>query len=307
MMRSVMALLLSSVLFVRSGLAQNDVPEAFLSTLNPQPLVGELIELNLTAVLPPNATILEWPEHTAARWDPFEVRQVDEPKLMDAEENIYNQRLVVVLWKPGMYQTPEFVLPYEQASVAGQLLVPPLTLSIPSVLTNETDPQLRPLKPTVSIPHLPLPITAGGVFSLLTVAFLFVRYSRQRLSRHQTPRADTGIQRLRSLMRELEQMKRSVQSPEAICETTTHHLRTFLQEQYAVDAHEMTSTEVLSVLRSRLPETQLQHLHFLLHQADLLRFAPQDKPDAQVARKYLEITTSWMRSAMRSVSRGEAM
>lgn len=257
------------------------------------PLVGEPIELTLSATIPAGAIIISWPEFPHD-WPPFDVRNVGE---LNSGTTEYRQNLTVILWIPGEYRTPETTITYQLAEDAETqtLVVEPAFFSVPSVLDSQ-DTTLRPFKAQISLPYIsPLVIAAGSVVlgALAFVALRRLRSVRAAVLRRTVDEDGLGPA-AREALAELRRIAACGLPPEQLYASTADCLRMFIHVQMATPALDMTTAELMESLR--LPAVLQRELQRILEQADLVKFA-RYQPSGETAVKYLAVVEKWVRAA----------
>lgn len=287
-------LIAGCTLILVSGIVQaQEAVEAQFSASNQSPLVGEPVQITLTAAFSSGAAMVEWPDFPE-QWGQFEVREVGELKISEQGGVLqYQQEVSLALWEPGDYSTPETVIMYSNADGAlAELFVPTLPFTVPSVLTN--DLSLRPLKPLAFLPHIPPALIVGGVFALA----LPVMWYAQRRTKPVKVAADWegDIRELdKRMLALLGNLERQALEPGAVYAAAADCLRDYLAERFRVASHELTTAELLARMHPQLPQPLFNRLSQLLSQADLVKFARQI-PNRESAQQYLEMAARWIQA-----------
>lgn len=266
---------------------------ARFSASSGSPLVGEPIELTLTATIPAGAIVISWPEFPTD-WPPFEVRNVSELSINNTD---YQQKLSVILWIPGEYQTPETTITYQLAEnmEAQTLVVEPTFFSVPSVL-DQQDMNLRPFKAQISLPYISPLVVIAVAAGLGAISFFGVRRLRTvRAATLKRAIEEDGLgPAARAALAELRRIASQGLPPEQLYAEVADCLRTYIQEQMTIAARDMTTAELMDSLR--LPDSLQRELQRILEQADLVKFA-RYQPGGDTAQKYLEVVGRWVRAA----------
>jgi hypothetical protein len=268
------------------------------------PLIGEPIRLTLTVSVPVGAEVtlptfrLDWP--------PFMVTSAgDVRKIRDnAARTTYQQELIVILWKPGDYETPETFVDYRllNSTETVRLTVEPAFFAVPSVL-DSNDFTLRPLKPPESLPYVsPLFIAAG--FMALIVAIVSVgRWASRRLIPQKVEKPGDMTSRT---LRELQRIGTMALPPCRAYPLVGDTLRKYVEEQFHIPAEEMTTDELLSVMQSqsRFNEQQRRDLRRILERVDLVKFA-KVQPETDSTKRLLQAVTQWVEAVAPEKSEGK--
>jgi hypothetical protein len=271
------------------------VIDARFSTDTGSPLIGQPVLLTLTANVPQGVVITGWPEFPP-QWSAFQVREVGELSISDNPDGsaLYQQTVTVIVWSVGEYQTPDTAILYE---VLGEeqsraQIIEPAYFSVPSVL-DPADTALRPLKPPIALPYVPPLLIAGvaaGAVALAAVALQRTWKGRPA----QSPQAQSSILTpAKAALAELRRIATRNLSPVLIYQTVADTLRQYTQSQYNVQAMDMTTWELMQILRTRLPDATQADLQRMLEQADLVKFA-RYSPDADAAQRFLEMAGRWL-------------
>jgi hypothetical protein len=265
---------------------------AQFSATNQSPLVGEPVQLTLTARFSSGATMVEWPDFPE-HWANFEVREVGELEISDQNGAVeYRQTIITILWEPGDYVTPETVIAYSDATGAlGELFAASLPFTVPSVLTG--DLTLRPLKPLVFLSYIPPALIVVGVFAL---AFPVVWFAQRRSKQVKVLDWQGDIRALdQRTLAMLSSIDRQPLEPSAVFAATADCLRDYLGQQFHIAAQELTTGELLIGLQPHLSKQTFTRLGQLLSQADLVKFARQI-PNREAAQHYLETAARWIQA-----------
>jgi hypothetical protein len=286
-------LLLCFLILLSQPMRAQDRAEAHFLTNLGAPLVGEPIELTLTATIPAGAIMISWPEFPADWW-PLEVQNVGELSIGATE---YHQNLTVILWIPGDYQTPETTITYQLAENAETqtLVVEPAFFSIPSVLDGQ-DMALRPFKAQISLPYVSPLVIAAGAAGLGALSFVAIRRLRsvRAIVLKRTVDEDGLGPAARAALAELRRIALLGLPPDQLYAATANCLRTYIHDQMNIPALDLTTAELMGSLR--LPDALQRELQRILEQADLVKFA-RYQPSGETAQKYLDVAGKWVRAA----------
>ena len=262
------------------------------------PLVGEPVELTLRVTVPTGVIIVDWPRFPTD-WPPFEVMQVDDLVIEEQDGQAqYTQRMQVTIWEPGDYESPRTVVQYrvEGEDEIREAVVKPVFLSVPSVLDPD-DTQLRPLRAQIVMRYLSPLVVFGGISLMLVLAAAGVWYGRRRYGERvplHTPTAQTPEG---AALADLQRLSVELIEPETVYMRVSDRLRQYMGERYGFPAQDMTSDEIMTVMREQHAESQPHALARLLHQADMVKFARQI-PTRRHAEQYVRAAAQWVRSAV---------
>lgn len=257
------------------------------------PLIGEPIHLTLTVSVPVDAEVtlptfsLDWP--------PFMVTSASDVRKItdDAARTTYEQDLIVILWKPGDYQTPETFVEYQLPDTPEtfRLAIEPAFFAVPSVL-NANDLTLRPLKPPESLPYISPVFIVAGCMVLIVAVMSMGRWARRRIFPRKVEKPADMTSRT---LRELQRIGALALPPFRAYPLVGDTLRKYVEEQFCVPAGEMTTDELLAVLQSQ-PEfsgQQRRELRRILVQVDLVKFA-KVQPETDSTKRLLQAVMQWV-------------
>lgn len=270
------------------------VLDSYFLTDNDTPLLGQPFELTLVVEAPLDATITEWPEVVSD--EQLEVLEASEVEETESDDGIaYQQTLEVLLWEVGQYLSPEYAVGY---TVGGSEFLDPVRsvfIVVPSSVSPEDPP--RPSRPPIDLQVVPLWIYGViGFFAALVLLLVLLIALRAR----------RGFSRLvfgnplQRTINQLEDLRYQKLPPTALYPIIANYLRHFIRESYEIDAVEMTTDELLTVLRDQdsfTPELRRQ-LQQLLEQADLVKFA-RLQPDEQSTERLIKFAIQWLRAVSR--------
>lgn len=287
---------LASVLWLIPMYIQVDAPlRASFSASNPNPLVGEPVDLTLTAELLPGATIVSWPDLSSVG-PAVEVRTVGTVEIAEAGGRTkYRQNITIVFWEPGTFRSPEMVIQYQADGRIAEFVPEHADFSVISVL-DENDLKLRPLKPVISIPYVPPAWIIGGVGVATSAAIWWISW-RRRVSGSQA-----DIRQLdRRTLAALRAIDRKKQKPDEVYAAVADCLRDYVTEQFQIAAHEMTTAELVAQMQSQLSAPLTNRLYQLMGQADLVKFAGYE-PEQEIAHQYLEAAARWVQMSTKELN-----
>lgn len=261
------------------------------------PLIGEPIHLTLTVNVPLNTevTLPKFP----LDWPPLMVTSVGEVRVTtddDLTRTTYQQDLIVILWKPGDYETPETLVEYRlpNSPETFRIAIKPTFFTVPSVL-NPNDLTLRPLKPPVALPYLsPVTVVTAAVVAV-AAAIGGARWLRRRRS---SLVAATPTDMTSRTLRELQRIGALALPPFRAYALVGDVLRQYVEAQFHISVEELTTDELLAALQAQ-PELSDQHrreLRRILDRVDLVKFA-QYQPEADAGKRLLQAAARWVETA----------
>jgi len=283
--------------------AQGDVQARF-QTDTLAPLIGQPVTLTLVVRIPAG-TVVNWPDFPED-WPPFMVRTVGEKQVADSgNEQTIQQTLTVILWQPGDYETPDFMLEYQLPgeTVIRRTAVEKAFFSVPSVLDPD-DLTLRPLKPLIALPYMPPLLVTVLVVALAVAVVTGWRWRRRPLPKLRRAVLASDLHPAAQVA--LAQIRQAAETPPAAVETyrvMADARRQYVGRRFGLPAPELTTGELPTALEVH-PEIALRRqreLRHLLEQADLVKFAAlQPRPDA--AQRILGVAYEWVEQVERAAS-----
>ncbi len=265
--------------------AQDTTPEAILAgTVRAQfradtltPLIGEPVSLELLADLPPGAVLVTWPE-PGEQWGEFAVIEADDLEVTGevADGQRLRQRLKVIIWEPGDYETPETFVQYRLPGVDETYSAPFTTIffTAPSVL-DSTDLVLRPLKGQIGLFYLSPLMVLLIILAVLTAAGgIWWAYRRWRESR---PVVVVTVSATEKAIIALQVLASNGAGAQAVVIQAADILRIYIRERLDIDATELTTSELAPTLavHERLSDDLRNNMITILEYADAVKFAGQ--------------------------------
>lgn len=263
---------------------------------NGSPLIGQPVQLTLIVEAPAGVAVMlpQFPSD----WPPFTVQQVgDVRQSSEGDSMVYRQTLGVVPWRTGDFQTPETVVEVQLsgANEKLQVSVQPAYFSVPSVLKPD-DLALRPLKPPVSLPYISVWVALAGTAAVLVLVVIFWQRLKKRLLVRPQPVAD-DLDHLhpaaRAALVELKRIAGLHLPVDQFHVLVGDCLRAYVAARFGVSAPEMTTRELLAVLRTDLPQRRQAELERLLERIDLVKFA-RLQPEASASARLLTVARRWV-------------
>lgn len=256
-------------------------------------LIGEPFTLTLTVSTVPGISIDSWPELPN---DPLVFEVLDATDIEETEANgrvAYQQDLIVTLWRPGLYLTPEIAVEYVRDD--GQIGAVPLqsaSINVESVLVNAVDPSLRPAAPPIDTPYIPPVVYVIAVLVIATILWIVLRILGGGLRQIRFVTQTTPLQRAIAGLADIEQQNLP---PVAALPLAADILRRYLAERFSIPATEQTTAELLQSVAEWMPSQRQRQLGQLLNQADLAKFA-QHAPESDLTTKVTGFAIKWLRA-----------
>jgi hypothetical protein len=286
--------------------AQADVQVFFTADIG-SPVIGQPIDLLFTVQVP-DSTKVNLPVFPTD-WPPFMIQNVAEVSTTTSNGiTIYSQHLIVSLWRPGEYQTPETVVEYQLANSTEtrQITAQPAYFDVKSVLDAD-DLNLRPLKPPVSMFYVPPLVVGLGVFTLGAVgAFVWSKRKRFNISRLAVNSSNLHPA-AQAALSEIKRIGGTSNASTTAYAVVSDALRRYLLGRFGVRAIDMTSQELIADLSNGqdLSERRQRELANLLEQADLVKFAGM-QPSSKFTDKLLNVAYGWVMAVEKeSIEAGE--
>ncbi len=278
--------------------------------------VGDQITLRLEIIHPLDSRVMlpQVNPDEDPRWQGFTVVEQSPPELVDNGDGTATtgKNIVVALFAPGEYQTPNLVVDHRKPDgTVEQLAAPIIPLRVTSVLTEDTE--LRDIKPQVDLPVPPIwPWVLLGIWLallLLVVAVIIGWWLYQRRQNRPMvmpdgipapvidPRPPDAIayeelDRIEALDLPAQNRIKEYYSLVSDC------LRFYIEGRYQIPALEQTTGELRRAFRQAdLSMRQISPFMRLFTEADLVKFARYAPQPEEVyglidkARLIVETTT----------------
>ena len=267
--------------------------------------VGDVIPLTLTVQHPAGYRVI--PMQMEGAWGDFEVREDHSPEVVMNEDGTQTttQEIMVSLWQPGTFQTPEMEI--SVVDQKGELIsvgVSAITVEIKSVITEE-DQSLRDIKPQATLPLPPiwLWILMGLVGAALVIGGL-IWYRHNRMNEAFTEEhGGIDLRKPHEIafddLDRIEAQKLAEQGNfKAFYSLVSDVLRRYLEAAYQIDSMDRTTNEIRRALKaSNFSLDQRSDTVDLLKEADLVKFA-KVIPELKDATAYLPRTRTCIQEAI---------
>ncbi len=277
----------------------NDAIRAEFQVDNSSPLLGEPFNVTVVVEASSDIEILTWVEFD----EPIEVLEAGEVESeVLVSEMRHTRNYEVVLWDVGEYLSPEILLTYRQAGATNSVAVSSFFVQVPAQIINAEDAVARPLKSPIDLPYTSPTIYIGigiGIVILLLILARLIQVSRKNVV--QIVRASPAEKTIAVL----EDLKVQNLSPAMMYELVANHLREYIQSQFAIEAVEMTTVELMSALREHdlFPKEHRNRLQKVLEQADLVKFA-RFQPDESHSNRLVNFAIKWLKETERLQKNG---
>lgn len=267
-----------------------DIIHAEFTADKQTPLIGEPITITLRVEIPSGVTVVEYPQLTED-WQPFMLVEITAPKIeQKADGSVsYEQILDARLWETGNFQTPETFVRYYVAGENDVYSIPvkPILFSVPSVLETEelNQLELKPLKPQIGILFVPTWVTAAVVTVLVSSGWYMMRWLERRRLEHKLRLAIAQSPTpYRLAVRSLIRLRDASCDPQNKLDGILQSLRLYLAQQDGKLGPQLTTSELILHARSLFSSEQVDELHQILEQGDLLKFANSTPNERTVSR-----------------------
>ena len=278
------------LLFTLPALAQS--PDAnvefFIKSPEDKPItVGDQITLRLEITHPLDSRVAL--PQVEQQWQAFEVIDQTAPEVVDNGDGTAttSKDIVVTLFQPGQYETPDLIITHRKPDGAiEELATPIIPIQVTSVLTE--DLELRDLKPQAELPTPPLwPWVLAGLWLatvlavLLTLAgwWFYRRWQRRAVPAESAPVpiidtrppeviAHAELDRIEALNLPAQHRIKEHYILVADC------LRHYIEGRYEIPALEQTTGELRDAFKkSEVPASDVTGFMSLLTESDLVKFA----------------------------------
>jgi hypothetical protein len=266
-------------------------PEIKVSADTNNVLIGEHVKLTFE-YLGESGDKVTFPimNDTIGQFDIIQIGNIDTSK---NDKNLTLRRIITVTsFDTGMVSLPSIPFVYERKDYDSPFVANSDELILYfTTIELDTAGDLRDIKGPIEIPItfaelLPYILIVLGV-GLIVVAVVVILYNRKRKVKEVViekydPTIPADLEALQAL-KELENKKIWQTGRHKVYHSDlTDILRTYIHRIYDINAHELTSDEILAELRSKEHSTEaLENLHQILSIADLTKFAKFTPSDTQ--------------------------
>lgn len=261
---------------------------------NDTPLPGEPFNITLSIQAPAEVEILTWVEFE------YPIQVIEEGDVVSEQEDFLLRRsrtYTVVLWETGEYLSEGALVTYQSGGTVSSVPVSSFYVQVPSQIVNPEDAVLRPSVPPIDLFYLSPWWFAGAGVILLVVAMIFTRLIQ--LSRRGVVQIISASPAEKAIA-ELEDLKIQQLPAATIYELVANYLRQYLQSQFEIDAVEMTTVELMGILRQQniFPKNHRRQLQGVLEQSDLVKFA-RFQPDKTSSTRLVNYAIKWLKETER--------
>lgn len=272
----------------------NEAIRAEFEVDNTAPVLGEPFHVMLIVEADSTIEILSW----ASFEPPLEVLEESEIAIETVGDRVrYSRNYRVVLWDVGDYLSGEILLSYRQGVTVSSVTVSSFFVQVPIQIDNPEEASLRPPAPVVQIPYIPVSYYIGVAIAIVILVLIVARLIQ--LSRKgviEIVRASPAEKAIAVL----EDLKEQNLPASTVYELVANNLREYLRDRYDIDAVEMTTAELMAILRERdiFPQEHRNRLQRVLEQADLVKFA-RFQPDDTNSVRLVNFAIKWLRETER--------
>lgn len=277
-------LLLGLVSLYTQAQSPDTVRAGFVASVS-EVALGQPFTLTVFAELPANAELISWV--SLEDNDTLQVLGTEEHTTQRIDNHMrYEQTFRVVLWRVGMFLTPEAFVTYRHNGSTRTLPVGSASVFVPSLVTSEST--LKPFAPTIDLPLTPIYLYGSLAIGMLAIVGTFVWLLRRRQSVPPT------LDIIASTQRQLNALKQQDLPSNTLVLYASALLRSALHQLNIANALKLTTQELIALLReqSQLPTSLINALAWLLEQADLVKFS-NISLDIAITR-YLNACSRWL-------------
>lgn len=263
---------------------------------NQEPLLGEPFNVTIIIRAPSNVEILSWVTFEYPM-EMLEEGEIEAEPDGDTDFITYRRTYEVVLWEVGEYLSQGALIAYRIGDVISSTPVSSFYVQVPSQIVNPEDafprPSVAPIYLSYLSPWIFVGIAVGLIIGAMIIAKL-LQISRQGVVQIVTASpADKAIA-------ELEDLKGQQLPPATVYELVANNLRQYIESQFEIEAVEMTTVELISILRHRdvFPKKHRQQLQDVLEQSDLVKFA-RFQPDKTSSLRLVNYAIKWLKETER--------
>lgn len=269
--------------------------------------LGEPVTITLTILVPEGIELVEEELPTLPDDETLQVLEVSELEVTQEENHTrYVQTITAVFWKTGEYLSPEIAVTYREGGTEQFAPLRSFYIVIQSQIPNLEEASPRPDAPPIDLPYTPRWVywAVGGAAALVVLLLARLIQVGRRGIRSVTASTPSQI-----AIAQLEDMKTQSLEPAMVFTLVANQIRAYLQQQFGIEAIEMTSMEIIDTVKrseqiSRVQQTRLQQL---LEQADLVKFA-RFQPDEAASLHLINFAIRWIQDVSQNsaLSEGDA-
>ncbi len=265
-----------------------------------QLLIGDHIPLEVTVTHDPDIAINQV---ILSVEDSLGVEVLEESALLRVHDSLVQKRFLLTAFDSGYYRLPPLQVLFEQEGVSRVIEGASISFAVATLPVPPDSAVLQPIKPILSEPITTedlLPFLIGilllGAMGLVGWWIIKGKKKEKQIEEVpivQVPAHELALQKLRGLQAEKAWEEMTVK---AYYVEVTHVLRSYLENQFGVDALELTTSELrarLSRSNSELKEELKPQLFQLLQQADLVKFA-KAAPELSSRKTFIEAAIAWV-------------
>lgn len=268
-------------------------------------LIGDFLKLKLTVRSPKDiAVTIPVATDTIGNMELIKVGSIDTTQ--NGNETILSQTFTVSAYDSGKYRAgPLLIFTKSKSNSVDSLYSDFVIVSVTTVAVDTTKP-IKPIKAPVSVPYSLnefIPYIIGGLVLLAIIAavvyyLVFRRKKKETVTAERTkPKEPAHIWAKRELEKLDEEKLWQHDEQKKYYSRLSDIIRMYLEYRYNWFAQESTTEEIFKDISSyNLAEEAKEKLHFILSNADLVKFAKQTPlPDVNIksmenAFQFIELT-----------------
>lgn len=256
---------------------------------NDTPLLGEPFNITIIVRAPEGTDILTWVDFD------YPVEVIEEGDIITEAENLilqHSRTYTVVLWEVGEYLSEGALISYQIGGNVSAVPVSSFYVQVPTQIINPEDAVPRPSVPAIDLFYLSPWWFAGAGVILLISAMILSRLIQ--LSRRGVVQIISASPAEKAIA-ELEDLKIQQLPAATIYELVANYLRQYIESQFEVQAVEMTTVELMGILRQNniFPKNHRRQLQSVLEQSDLVKFA-RFQPDSTSSTRLVNYAIKWL-------------
>lgn len=256
-------------------------------------LIGERFPYDLSVVVPRDSEVIFPTSNTT--FSPFEIKAFGISKAGGAYEanGLRATKLIgsytLTAYDVGTLFIPTVTVLVKEKTGGGQVVFPPVKIEVKPVPGTEQQTALKEVKPPLSIPYTGWEI---GLFLLALLAVVVgAWWAWKYVKSRENPPAALAPERVltpyesayQKLMRIGTQSLDDQESYKLFYIAISEALREYLQQQFGIEAMEMTTSELLAALKQfRLAWEEVDQLRAWLTHSDWVKFA-KHRPESETA------------------------
>ena len=257
--------------------------------------IGEPVKLNLLLSLPSNLeSKITWPQFADTITKEIEVISVSQLKTSKPNKtnpNLLQQELELTLtsFDSGYWAIPPFIFLVDKDS-SQKIETQALLLEVNTVPTDTAETSVKDIKPPYEEPvnwreYLPeILITLAIIAGIILLIFLLRKLIKKKPKKEEQPKVKIAAHLL--ALKELEAIRNKKYWQEGKLKeyytSITDTLRTYLENRFGIHAMELTTDEIMQIMKSQVIDSQSKEkLQSVLQLADTVKFAKANPIDIE--------------------------